>query len=121
MRFRLAAEQDFLKAEIFERETVSQTREFLAAAAAEALRLGCSKTLISVQASRPIFRVEQYQLSAYVKAIAERPSAMVALVAGSDEIHAAHQYIELLARQHGANVRSFRHEPEAVQWLRSRI
>ncbi|HZN85388.1 MAG TPA: hypothetical protein VFB53_01260 [Burkholderiales bacterium] len=121
MRFTLAAEQDFLRAELFERETAAQTREFLAAAAAEALRLGLSKALISVHASRTIFRVEQYQFSAYVKALAERPSAMVALVAGSDEIHAAHQYVELLAQQHGANVRCFRHEAEAVQWLRSRI
>ena len=121
MRFNIAVEGDYLRAELFERETAEQTREFLRATATEGLRLGCSKALVSVQSSRPIFKVEQYQFSAYVKAIAERPSAMVALVAGSDEIHAAHQYIELLARQHGANVRCFRHEPEAVQWLRSRI
>jgi hypothetical protein len=121
MRFNIAVEHDYLRAELFERETAEQTSEFLRAAATEGLRLGCSKALVSVQSSRPIFKVEQYQLSAYVEALAARPSVMVALVSGNDEIHAAHQYIELLAQQHGANVRCFRHEPEAVQWLRSRI
>lgn len=121
MRYTIALEQDYLRAELFERETAEQTSEFLRAAATEGLRLGCNKALVSVHASRPIFKVEQFQFSAYMEALAARPSVMVALVSGSDELHAAHQYIELLAQQHGANLRCFRHEPEAVQWLRSRI
>jgi hypothetical protein len=45
------------------------------------------------------------------------PEARVALVADSSEMHSAHQYIELLARQQNANVRAFRDEAPAREWL----
>jgi hypothetical protein len=33
-------------------------------------------------------------------------------------VRAAHEYIEVLARQHAANVRAFREEASALEWLR---
>ena len=42
----------------------------------------------------------------------------VALLADSEELRAAHEYIEVLARQQGANVRAFREELPALEWLR---
>ena len=45
----------------------------------------------------------------------------VALLADAEELRAAHEYIEVLARQQGANVRAFRDEAQALEWLRAGV
>ena len=42
-------------------------------------------------------------------------------MANRDDNRAAHEYIEVLARQQGANVRSFADEAPALCWLRSEL
>ena len=118
MRFSLLSLRDYVRAELVDRETVEETREFLKALAAEALRTGRTRVLICVHTSRPIFKVEAYQASLYLKELAARPAFKVALVASRLDIRAAHEYLEVLARQQGANVRSFADESPAVEWLR---
>lgn len=118
MRFNVVALKDYLRAELLERETAHETRAFLNALAAEALKTGQARVLISVHTSRPIFRVEEYRASRYLKELASRPGAKVALVSSRIDIRAAHEYLEVLARQQGANVRSFNDEAPAAAWLR---
>ena len=72
-----------------------------------------------MHSSRPIFRIEQYQASAYLKELAARPQFRVALVAHRADVRAAHQYVELLAKQQRANLRSFEDEDAAIEWLRA--
>ena len=43
----------------------------------------------------------------------------IALVGDSSELHASHDYMELTARQRGLEVRAFREEAKALEWLRS--
>lgn len=119
MWFDVSLEQDHLKADLFGRETAEQTREFLQALTAESLKLGCARILISVHASRPIFKVEQYHFSAYIKELSARSSYKIALLGDTDEMRASHEYIETLARQHGVNIRCLPDELAAVHWLRS--
>ena len=73
--------------------------------------------LVCVRRSRTIFTVEKYRISSYLRQLAAVPEARVALVADSSEMHSAHQYIELLARQQNANVRAFRDEARAREWI----
>lgn len=117
MRYRFSIGEDCLRAELIARETVAETLEFVQALAAEAERTQCARVLVWVRRSRPIFRVEQYRLSELFKQIAARPGARVALLADSDELRAAHEYIEVLARQNNAAVRAFRDEAAALEWL----
>jgi hypothetical protein len=119
MRFTIAAFQDHLRAELLDRESVEETREFLAALGKEALRRRSPRILVCVRLSRPIFKVEDYQASSYMRQLAARPDVKVALVANRHDIRAAHEYIEVLARQQGANLRSFADEAAALRWLRS--
>src|SRR5256885_10076399 len=49
----------YLKADLFNRQTAEEARDALAAIAAEARKHACSQILISVHASRPLFKVEQ--------------------------------------------------------------
>lgn len=120
MRYQFSIVQDCLRAEMIGRDTVEETQEFIAAVADEARRANSPRIAIVVRRSRPIFRVEQYRISEQFRVLAANPAVRVALLADTDELRAAHGYIEVLAAQHGANVRAFRDEPAAIEWLRAR-
>jgi hypothetical protein len=117
MHFTFEIGQDHLRAELFGRQTVEETLEFVAALAAEARKHSAPRILIWVRNSRPIFKVEQYKLSEQFRQLAAQKEARVALLADSDEVRASHQYIEVLAAQQGAQVRAFRDEGRALRWL----
>jgi hypothetical protein len=119
MRYQFTMVRDCLKAEMVGRETVEETQDFIAAVADEARKNNSSRILISVRRSRPIFRVEQYRISEQFRVLAANPAVRVALVADIDEIRAAHGYIEVLAAQNGANVRAFRDDGAAIEWLKA--
>ncbi len=118
LRSRITIEQGYLRAEMAGRETAAETGQFLKEVAAAMLEHERARVLVVVRESRAIFKVEDYGLSEYFKAMAARPGRRVALVGDSSESYAAHGYIELLARQRGLPVRAFREEAAALEWLR---
>ena len=119
MSYRIAPQPGYLRADLLERETAAQTSEFLEALAAAALEHRVTRILINVHTSRPIFKVEQYSASAYLKELARRPWLKVALVATQADLRSAHEYVEVLARQQGASLRSFADTANAVAWLQA--
>jgi len=110
----------YLKADLFNRQTAEEARDALAAIAAEARKHACSQILISVHASRPLFKVEQYGLPDYFKGFGEILKYRIALTGDSEELRLSQQYVELLARRSGVNVRSFPDEQAALDWFRDR-
>jgi hypothetical protein len=120
MRYRITVERDYLRAELFNRETAQETREFLVAVGAEARKHQRHQLLISVHASRAIFKVEAYGALDYFAQLGGLSRYRIALTADSDELRFAQQYLESLARQRAVNVRSFRSEQAALDWLRDR-
>jgi hypothetical protein len=117
MHFTFRQLRGYLRAELFGRQTVEQTLEFVEALSAEARRSDGSRILVMVRNSRPIFKVEQYKISEQFRQLAKNKQLRVALLADSDEVRASHQYIEVLASQQGAQVRAFRDEARALDWL----
>lgn len=117
MQYQFSIERDCLRAELVGRETAEETEAFLRAMVEEARRAQLPRLLIVVRRSRPIFKVGGYGIGDYLKQLAAVRGARVALVGDSSEIHAAHQYIEVLAAQQGASVRAFREEQAALEWL----
>ena len=115
MLYEFTVEAGYLKVDLFNRQTAEETRDALAAIAAEARKHACSQILISVHASRPIFKVEQYGLPDYFKELGR-----IALTGDSAELRISQQYIESLARQHGINVRCFPNEQAALYWFKDR-
>src|SRR5258708_12065747 len=90
----------------------------MGAGAGEGVEGGGGRVLVWVGNSRAIFRVEQYGLSEHFKRAAANPVGYrIALVADSDDVRSAHEYVETLARQKGVAVRSFRSEAAALDWL----
>ena len=119
MKYRIILEPGYLRADLFFRRTAAETREFLDAVAAEGIKHQRWRILISVHASRPIFTVEKYGLSSFLD-LAERYAEKIALHADTIEIHIAHDYAAMLAHVRGINVRTFRNETAAIEWLKDR-
>ncbi len=111
---------DYLRVDLFNQQTAEETRDALAAIAAEARKHNSSQILISVRASRPMFKVEQHELSDYFRELGEGSKRRIALTGDSHEIRLSQQYIESVARRDGINIRSFPSEQAALLWLKDR-
>jgi hypothetical protein len=118
MRYKIETARDHLRAELSDRKTPEETQQFIEALIAKALESGCMRVLICVRNSRPIFKLQSYGIPEYFRQIAAHPDNRVALVSDSEEMRSSQQYIEMLGREQGANVKSFRDEAAALQWLR---
>ena len=117
MKFRIEARGDYLLAEVHGRETAADMREFLLALKMACTEHACPRILISVHASRPIFKFDDHGLGTFVNELVT-PPCRIALVGDSSELNHAHDYIELVARQRQMDVKSFRDLSIAQQWLR---
>src|SRR2546422_5464892 len=98
MKFGIELRGDHLLASLQGRETGEQMREFLVAVHAACGQHRCPRILMSIRASRPVFKPEDYGLESYVNELVT-PKCQIALVGDTHELHAAHEYIELCARQ----------------------
>ena len=120
MRYQITAEAGYLRAELFNRETVEETRAFLRAVVRENAKHRRPCVLILVRVSKPIFQVVPHRLIEYMEELSKTSAYQIALVGDSRDLNMSHEYIELLARQRRLNVRSFRNEAAALQWLKNR-
>jgi len=116
MRYCITVEPDYVDAELFDRQTPEETREFLAAVAAECLAHQRFRVLISVRSSRPIFRAEKYGFSSFAE-LAVKYAGRIAVLADSAEGRIAQEYAVMLARLRGVDVRTFRERTAAMRWL----
>lgn len=115
---RISAEAGYLRAELFRRQTVEETKAFLEAVLAAALKHRLPEVLISVRNSKSIFTVERYGFSRYLD-LAFKSKYKIALVGDAVELRIAHQYIATMARIRGVNLRAYADERAAIDWLRS--
>lgn len=116
MAYEITVKQDFVRAELVGGDTVEETKDFLRAVAAYSAKH--SSFLIRMRASKPMFRLEQQGLIEYFREVARSPTHKIALLADTSDLQVSHEYLELIARQHGLNVRSFRGAAQALRWLR---
>jgi hypothetical protein len=114
--YRISAEEGYLRSELFNRQTVDETKKFLEALLASALEHRLSLVLIHVRNSAPIFTVERYGFSYYLD-LAFKSKYKIALVADTLELRIAHQYIATMARVRGVKLRAFPEEGAAIRWL----
>src|SRR5207245_6028454 len=117
MGYRITLDRGVLRAELFGRETVEQTKAFFKAVVSASRKTGCPCVLISVRSSKPIFQLERHGLIDYFRELSVTSSRRVALLGDTRDLRLSHDYIELIARQHGLNVRRYPDEMPAYQWL----
>src|SRR6266480_4263753 len=117
MGYRITLDRAVLRAELFGRETVEQTKAFFKAVVSATRETGCPCVLILVRSSKPIFQLERHGLIDYFRELSVTASRRVALLGDTRDLRLSHDYIELIARQHGLNVRSFPDETTAYRWF----
>lgn len=113
---RVTVERGYIRAELFNRQTLEETQSFLDATIAAATGHGCAQLLICICNSKPIFAVERYGFSAYLD-IALKAGYKIALVGSTRELRIAHQYYATLAHLRGVNLKAFPDEADAITWL----
>ena len=118
--YKITAEPGYLRAELFERETVEETRAFLDAVVRDNATHRRSRVLILVRASKSIFQVVAHGLMECFEELSATVPGQIALVGDTRDLRLSHEYIEVIARQHGLNVRSFPDEAAALAWLNDR-
>jgi len=113
---RIGVESGYLRGELFNRQTVEETKRFLEEFLAAALEHRLPHVLIRVRNSVPIFTLERYGFSEYLD-LAFKSKYRIALVGDTLELRIAHQYIATLARMRGVKLRAFPEETSAIRWL----
>ena len=119
MVYTIRMEPDYLRADLFNRETVEETQEFFDQVAGQAQRHRCSKVLIWVHSSNPVFAVERSGFFDQLRSLSADPSHKIGLVADTAELGYAHEYLASLGSQHGMNVRHFPDQRSAIAWFRT--
>ena len=116
MNYSIEPRDGYLYAALSGRETAEEMREFLHAVHAACGEHQCPKILMAIRRSRPVFKAEDYGLSSYANQLVT-PACQVALVGDTEELHAAHEHIEMVARQQSINARAFRDVAAALRWM----
>jgi hypothetical protein len=117
MQLKIVLETEYLKADLRGRETPEEMRQAISTILTECRKTGMSSVLISTRASRPLFKVQEFGLSAFLDEMSS--SCRVALVAESEELRASDEYIATMAQQKKMNVRAFHSEALAARWLQN--
>jgi hypothetical protein len=119
MGYKITLDRDVLRSELFDRETVEETKAFFQAVVSASRESRCPCILISVRSSKPIFQLERHGLIEYFRKLAAVTSSRrIALVGDSRDLQLSHEYVEFIARQHGLIARSFPDEAAAYRWFR---
>jgi hypothetical protein len=118
MGYRITLDRGVLRAELFGRETVEETKTFFRAIVSASSETRSPCILISVRSSKPIFQLARHGLIDYFRELAVTASRRIALLGDSTDLRLSHEYVELIARQHGLNVRSFLDETAAYRWFK---
>ncbi len=120
MEYEITPGPGYLRAKLSGRETIEETREFIRSIVRENQEYLRGAILIEVHQSRSIFHSEPNGLLDYFKRLGRGSSCRIALIGDTAELRLSHEYLALLARQQGLNVRSFQIESAALQWLSNR-
>ena len=66
MQLKIVRETEYLKADLRDRETPEEMREAIWAILTECRKTGMSTVLISTRASRPLFKLQEFGLTAFL-------------------------------------------------------
>ena len=117
MRYTIVAGPRYIKAEMVERDSAEETKEFVHAILETLRKHTPPRVLISIRSSHPVYQVDTWNLNAALDQLVGLKGLRVAFIADSKELTRSQEYIALLARQRGLDFRPFPAEKEAAEWL----
>src|SRR5207247_10140881 len=92
MGYRITLDRDVLRAELFGRETVEETKAFFQAIVSASKESRSPCILISVRSSKPIFQFERHGLIEYLRKLAAASPRRIALLGDSAALRLRHAY-----------------------------
>ena len=98
MEYQISTVNGFLKAELLDRETADETREFLRSVVLATINHRCTRVLVSVRLSRPLFTIERSGVLMTLKRIASDPTHKIALL--GDTVELGRVLMELAEGEH---------------------
>ena len=117
MKYDIRMCEGYLRAEMVERETGEETREFVHATFDAFRTHKAKKLLVSVSRSIPLYKVTEWDFSGAIECAKRIKGFKLALVSDSRELSMSHEYIALLSRQRGLQCKVFGRESAAIAWL----
>lgn len=118
MRFTIAADDEFLRVTVSGRDTDRPPSELCAAVLAESRKQARNRILIELDQQFPLSPTSQFQLVTRLPKIGFTEQDKIALVHRTAAMQDANQFINLVARNHGIQVRNFAGLELAQAWLR---
>ncbi len=117
MKYTIADKEQYIRADLFERQSAEDTAAFLRAIGVERRKHQRKGVLICVHAPRAFFHVEKWHASRFLETLAGLGGVRVALVSRHFEVRLLHEYLEVLARLKHAPLRAFGNDAAALRWL----
>src|SRR5258708_11988386 len=90
MKYQFTMQRGFLRADLLDRETAEETRAFLAAVVLASINHRCSRILVHVRLSNPLFTGERHGVFPSFQKNASDPSPRIALLADTLESGISH-------------------------------
>ena len=118
MEYTIDADEEFLRVNVSGRDTDRPPSEVCVAVLAESRKRGRRRILIELDQKFPLSPSSQFSLVTRLPQIGFTAEERVALVHRTPEMQDANQFINLVARNHGVNVRNFWDIEPAKAWLR---
>ena len=118
MQYSIAVDEEFLRVTVSGRDTDRPPSELCAAVLAESRKQGRDRILIELDQKFPLSPGNQFALVTRLPEIGFTPRQRIALVHRTPEMQDANQFINLVARNHGVQVRNFTGLELAKAWLR---
>ena len=118
MVYRITVAADFLRAELFDRETADEVKSFLRIAADVCEKNQRTCILLRIDSMTPMFQEDPYELFRYIGSLPLPPSWKIALVGDTTDFQATHESVEAVAGKFRLNLWTFQNESQALLWFR---
>ena len=118
MVYRITLATDFLRAQLFDRETADDVKSFLRAVANACEKSERACILLQIHPMTPIFHDDPYELIRYIATLPLPPSWKIALIGDTTDFQGTHESVEAVAGRFRLNLWVFQDEAQALLWLR---
>ncbi len=120
MKYVLTLEAEFLKAELFERESLDDARAFLHSVFWASVQHLRANVLIDVRSEKPLFSSQDDEIFPFVRRLAWYRTNRIALIGNVQATELPNAEVESHAGDRGIRLRSFTDEASALKWFRDR-
>jgi hypothetical protein len=118
MVYKITLETDFLRAELFDRDTVDEVKSFLLTVSAASVKNLRACILLRIHTMMPIFPDDPYDLIRHVGTLPLLPSWKIALLGDTTDFRGTHESIEAVAGKFKLNLWTFQDEAAAQLWFK---